>query len=82
MKYPVNSRIFVESGNNEKLPGRYLGEVDLYYTSDGISETKPAGDSYRLLPQNPKLQLDTGEVVYGCQVWWGPLKEEPVPAVN
>lgn len=22
--------------------------------------------------KNPKLQLDNGEVIYGCECWWGP----------
>ena len=24
---------------------------------------------------NPKLQLDNGDVVYGCECWWGPEAE-------
>ena len=28
------------------------------------------------LPSNPKIELDSGEVVYGCQVWWTRVPEE------
>lgn len=29
---------------------------------------------------NPKIILDNGETVYGCQVWWGPEKPQvPIP---
>lgn len=26
------------------------------------------------MTDNPKIQLDDGTIVYGCQVWWGPLE--------
>lgn len=33
-------------------------------------------DGYELLSidGNPKIVLDSGEVVYGCQVWWTPVE--------
>ena len=27
-------------------------------------------------PENPKIQLDSGQIVYGCQVWWQDCAEE------
>lgn len=30
--------------------------------------------------KNPKIKLDTGEVVWGCECWWGPTTEEKVAA--
>lgn len=24
---------------------------------------------------NPKIELDSGKVVYGCECWWGPEEE-------
>ena len=29
-----------------------------------------------LINNNPKIVLDGGEVVYGCQVWWTPVEEQ------
>jgi hypothetical protein len=29
-----------------------------------------------VLPDNPKIELDGGETVYGCQVWWSRVPEE------
>lgn len=26
--------------------------------------------------ETPKLQLDSGEIVYGCATWWSPIEEE------
>ena len=28
---------------------------------------------------NPKIRLDDGSHVYGCQVWWGPVEDGPGP---
>lgn len=28
---------------------------------------------------NPKIRLDDGSHVYGCQVWWGPVEDAPGP---
>lgn len=25
--------------------------------------------------QNPKIELDNGKVVWGCQCWWGPVEQ-------
>ncbi len=35
-----------------------------------------ADEGYELIemPDNPKILLDMGEVVYGCQVWWKPKR--------
>lgn len=38
-----------------------------------------ADDLIALKLTNPKIQLDNGEIVYGCECWWGPeddLKEK------
>lgn len=37
------------------------------------------GDESALGRKNPKLQLDNGKIVWGCECWWGPeegLKKE------
>jgi len=33
------------------------------------------GAQHETLPGNPKILLDTGDTVYGCQVWWGFIDE-------
>jgi len=29
------------------------------------------GAVLRSITANPKIRLDTGDIVYGCQTWWG-----------
>lgn len=29
-------------------------------------------------PGNPRIELDSGDVVYGCQVWWTPLGRKQI----
>ena len=40
-----------------------------------IKEMEASGAELVELQSNPKIVLDNGDVVYGCQVWWQP--EEP-----
>lgn len=43
------------------------------------AETKPEGvpeEFFEKLDSNPKIQLDSGRIVYGCQVWWHRIDEE------
>lgn len=76
-------RVRVRSGDGTKDLGKgtYVGDVDVYYaTKDGVllslqnAEAPPmpgdlpAGAVVRKSHGNPKIILDTGEVVYGCQV--------------
>lgn len=35
-------------------------------------------EGYFPVPNNPRIRLDNGQVVYGCQVWWVPVEEEMV----
>jgi hypothetical protein len=70
--------------------GTYMGEVDVHiaHTPDGSVLSSddpenqppdlavlPEGSQVSHIQDNPKIQLDTGRVVYGCQVWWEPLTE-------
>ena len=32
----------------------------------------PFGEMNQFGIRNPKIQLDSGEVVWGCECWWGP----------
>lgn len=77
-------RVIVRDGQNEGEPrkGTYVGEVTVYAILDEETgnllsmkdaETRPeAADEQivRELGDNPKIVLDDGETVYGCQVWW------------
>lgn len=66
--------------------GTYVGEVTVYFiqTENGISsgsnaEQRPEGvpeDQIIEAPNNPKIVLDSGRTVYGCQVWWEPVDGE------
>lgn len=58
------------SGNDEGI--KFLG----YGTYEG-DEVPPAEVSDMLHDNeiaNPKLVLDSGDVVWGCECWWGPEK--------
>lgn len=68
--------------------GTYVADVSVYFVilPDGslsslsnaeeepAADTIPPGAVVRESPSNPKIVLDNGQVVYGCQVWWSPLK--------
>ncbi len=38
-----------------------------------IAEAQTAGIELIEEPGNPKIVLENGETVYGCQVWWQPV---------
>jgi len=42
-------------------------EFDRIVAEDTGGEPNPA-----VRPTNPKIVLDDGEVVWGCECWWGP----------
>ena len=43
----------------------------------------PEGMEVGEIPDNPKIELDSGEIVYGCQVWWEPIaKSDPLPPLH
>lgn len=79
-------RVQVHSGDGKTLLGNgtYVEDVTVYVVrhEDGISSAKfaeepPEGmeDVAEVVSSNPKIILDSGEVVYGCQVWWAPIPE-------
>lgn len=65
-------------GSNEEVEflgyGKYMGEdipiEAIGFMADLIRDTKR---------KNPKIELDSGEVVYGCECWWG--SEEKVKSM-
>lgn len=90
-KPPYRVAVRDGSGAKELGKGTYVGEVAVYFIvgPHGITsgknaeeppppETVPAGSKVVYREGNPKIVLDNGEVVYGCQVWWEPIDEEVV----
>lgn len=72
--------------------GEYVGNVSVYVIvmPDGSikslknAEQKPSDEEVTNLggellevENNPKIVLDNGRVVYGCQVWWQPVSGDP-----
>ena len=85
-------RVKVTSGDLKRDlgEGTYTEDVWLYYgiTEDGslVSaknpevepklEDLPGAVKIARAEQNPKIRLDSGEVIYGCQCWWVPVEGE------
>jgi len=86
-------RVEVWNGDHSEYlgEGEYVGDVSVFVIQmpDGNlrslpnAEERPSPDMVpegafiRESPDNPKIVLDGGEVVYGCQVWWQPAEETP-----
>lgn len=84
-------RVKVWNGDQSQFLGfgDYVGKVTVYacHMPDGslrsssnaeepIPEDQiPEGGFQTELPDNPKIILDDGRVVYGCQVWWEAVSE-------
>lgn len=84
---PLRAKVMTEKG---PVFGQWVGNVTVYVinhprgslVSNKLAETRPTdeevakiGGTLEELKDNPKIVLDDGEVVYGCQVWWEPLLE-------
>jgi hypothetical protein len=84
-------RVKVYNGDNSKFLGlgNYVDDVVVYFihmpdgslrsTSNAeqppVAEMVPEGAEVIKSEGNPKIVLDNGTVVYGCQVWWEPVVE-------
>lgn len=68
--------------------GEYVGDVPVYFirmpddtlrSLHNAEEPPPkefleeTGGKLVKMPRNPKIKLDSGDTVYGCQVWWEPV---------
>jgi hypothetical protein len=87
-------RVRVWNGDRSEYlgEGNYVGNVNVYFIqmpdgslqSNGNAEVEPTdvpeGGVVRKAGKNPKIVLDNGQTVYGCQVWWEPVEEEASPA--
>lgn len=88
-KLEVGTPVVVWNGNRTELlgEGKYAGEATVYFIRmpDGSlrssknaeiePEDIPEGATVVCSENNPKLILNDGQVVYGCQVWWEPIKK-------
>jgi len=86
-------RVEVWNGDRSKHlgEGTMVGWADVYVwrdTRDGslkspkFAEEKPEGfpeDMFEVIEGNPKIVLDSGDTVYGCQTWWREVQPENVP---
>jgi len=72
MSYKVGDRVGAILGSSKEKGIEFLG----YGTYEGEHVPKEAvgwmADALRdcNIP-NPKIKLDSGQVVYGCECWWG-----------
>lgn len=88
-EYPQRARVRADSGF---VLGQFVGVATVYviempdgsFVSNTLAKVRPtneevaqSGGVLKEIKDNPEIVLDTGEVVYGCQVWW-----EPVPELN
>ena len=85
------TRVKVMSGDGQKFLGlgNLVGHVDVYaiWANDRLISLpdpskkpdqelldKTGGELIEILT-NPKIALDSGEIVYGCQVWWEKVED-------
>jgi hypothetical protein len=82
-------RVKVWNGDKSKFLGfgNYVSNVSVYAilmpngticsasNAEEKPESVPEGGVVRELPENPKIILDNGKIVYGCQVWWQNVEE-------
>lgn len=79
------NRVKVWNGDKSSCLGEatYLGEAVVYCIRNDNDDTiasapnpeiepsyVPYGSELIKLVNNPKFKLDSGEIVYGCQIWW------------
>ena len=90
-------RVNVWDGNKESYlgQGEYCANVTVYLAllpdgtivSNRDAETPiepwelPRGSKSYVRENHPKIKLDSGKVVYGGQVWWGPALDEGINSV-
>jgi len=45
-------------------------------SEENLKWAEENGGEYSLIKLNPKLKMDDGRIIYGCQCWWQPIPEE------
>ena len=53
-----------------------IKDCETYPDSGLLEEMESVGTELCSTPDNPKIILDSGETVYGCQVWWERISDE------
>lgn len=90
-KLPARVEVWDGTGDKSLGDGTYVGDVAVYFIQlksgdlqslhnaeeEPAAELVPAGGRVIRRDGNPKIILDSGDTVYGCQVWWQ-VKKEPV----
>jgi hypothetical protein len=86
-------QVYSGDGQQDLGLGTWIGEVTVYFVRcpDGSlksmrnAEEKPSdelvaelGGELACHENNPKIELDSGGIVYGCQVWWAPVPTSTV----
>jgi len=75
----IGRRVAVWSGDGSEALGNgtYVDQVTVYVipSPGGLSsykcaEERPDLPNVEKIERNPKIRLDSGGIVYGCQVWW------------
>jgi hypothetical protein len=91
----AGKRVRVWNGDQSEYlgEGNYVGNVKVYFVrmDDGSIRSLhnaeeepepyqiPNGGEIISSDDNPKIILDSGDTVYGCQVWWEPVEEDIQP---
>lgn len=91
-------RVKVRSGDGTEDLGEgwYVGDVTVWFIRhpDGHLSSAPDAEKpppVEMIPpgaelikseDNPKIKLDRGDTVYGCQVWWEPIEQGGFDALS
>ena len=54
---------------------RSQSDAEIEPSPELLAEMDELGAKYVVMPYNPKIELDNGRTVYGCQVWWKAIGE-------
>jgi hypothetical protein len=83
-KIPYQVKVYAGDGQTFLGLGNYVGNETVYFYQDESGNLLSCSDATQVpadVPAdkiqktegNPKIILDNGQVVYGCQVWWEAL---------
>ena len=46
-----------------------------YGVYEGDFKLPPEAGGFNFGQENPRIKLDNGDIVWGCECWWGPEEE-------
>ena len=89
-KSNAGKKVLVRDGSGQKILGygKYVGSTKVWVlqmpdgslrsapNAEAMPQNVPPGAKLYQTDNNPKIILDDGRVVYGCQVWWEPVDEK------